>query len=70
MFLNKTLRVMDNMIKVLHVGEYVQGGLATYIQTLLAAKDPEIQNYLVLSSEKSNHEWCIPDGNIFYYHYQ
>ena len=70
MFLNKTLRVMDNMIKVLHVGEYVQGGLATYIQTLLAAKDLEIQNYLVLSNEKSNHEWCIPDGNIFYYHYR
>ena len=35
-------------MKVLHVGEYVQGGVATYIRTLLDHPDyPEIEDYLV-----------------------
>lgn len=43
-------------MKVLHVGEYVQGGVATYIRTLLEHPDhPEIEDYLVCSDYNSDH---------------
>ena len=58
------------MIKVLHIGEYVQGGVATYIKTLIV-RDQEcgIDNYLLMSEEKSEHDWNFPVGKIAYYAY-
>ena len=56
------------MLKVLHIGEYVQGGVATYIKTLLSDDDKEIENHLLLAWEKSEHEWNLPTEQVHYYH--
>lgn len=56
------------MLKVLHIGEYVQGGVATYIKTLLSDDDKEIENNLLLAWEKSEHEWNLPTEQVHYYH--
>lgn len=47
----------------------MQGGVATYLQVLLNDKNQEYENYLLLSYEKSNHEWPLQDNHIIYYHY-
>lgn len=40
-------------MKVLHIGEYVQGGVATYIKTLLMhPQHPEIEDFLICSDKK------------------
>lgn len=58
-------------MKVLHVGEYVQGGVATYIRTLLDHPNhPEIEDYLVCSDYNSDHSWKLPEGRIYYYPYK
>lgn len=58
-------------MKVLHVGEYVQGGVATYIRTLLEHPDrAEIEDYLVCSDYNSDHSWKLPENRIFYYPYR
>ena len=58
-------------MKVLHVGEYVQGGVATYIRTLLDHSDyPEIEDYLVCSDYNSDHSWKLPEDRIYYYPYK
>lgn len=58
-------------MKVLHVGEYVQGGVATYIRTLLDHPDyPEIEDYLVCSDYNSDHSWKLPEDRIYYYSYK
>lgn len=58
------------MIKVLHVGEYAQGGVATYIQTLLDhPEQTDIEDYVVCSKKNSAQEWGIPDTHVFYYEY-
>nr|WP_317429771.1 glycosyltransferase [uncultured Mitsuokella sp.] len=58
------------MIKVLHVGEYAQGGVATYIQTLLNHSDrTDIVDYIICSKKNSSHEWKIPKSRIIYYNY-
>ncbi|WP_418248678.1 glycosyltransferase [Dialister succinatiphilus] len=58
-------------MKVLHVGEYVQGGVATYIRTLLDHPDyPEIEDYLVCSDYNSDHSWKLPEDRIYYYPYK
>lgn len=58
-------------MKVLHVGEYVQGGVATYILTLLDhSNHPEIEDYLVCSDYNSDHSWKLPEGRIYYYPYK
>lgn len=57
------------MIKVLHIGEYVQGGVATYIKTLLSDDaNTEIENHILLAWEKSDHEWNLPNERVHYYH--
>lgn len=57
-------------MKVLHIGEYVQGGVATYVKNLLHHPDrPDIVDYLVCSEEKSDHKWPIPSERITYYSY-
>lgn len=58
-------------MKVLHVGEYVQGGVATYIRTLLEHPDhAEIEDYLVCSDYNSDHNWKLPENRIYYYSYK
>lgn len=58
-------------MKVLHVGEYVQGGVATYIRTLLEHPDhPEIEDYLVCSDYNSDHNWKLSENRIYYYPYK
>ena len=57
-------------LKVLHVGEYVKGGVATYLHTLFSSKAPDdIDEYLVLSSPVSDRDWELPSSKIYYYSY-
>lgn len=58
------------VIRVLHVGEYVQGGVATYIKTLLAHREADIEDYLVLARDKSDPDWPLPKERVFFYPYQ
>ncbi|MCR5438569.1 MAG: glycosyltransferase family 4 protein [Selenomonas sp.] len=58
-------------MKILHVGEYVQGGVATYIKMLLHhPAENDIEDYLVLAEEKSDHDWPLAASHIHYYHYK
>ena len=58
------------MIKVLHVGEYVQGGVATYISTLLNHPEyPDVDDYLICADKNSETNWEIPSDHIQYYPY-
>lgn len=58
------------MIKVLHIGEYVQGGVATYIKTLIAHdREHDVDNYLLMAEEKSEHDWNFPADKVAYYAY-
>ena len=57
-------------MRVLHVGEYVQGGVATYIKTLLAHPEhPEIEDYLICSDKNSEYRWPMPEAYVTYYPY-
>lgn len=59
------------MIKVLHVGEYVQGGVATYIKTLISIDTSVgIENHLIMAKEKSEQKWDLPANRIHYYDYK
>lgn len=58
------------MIKILHVGEYLQGGVATYVKTLLDSNSAELDEYILCSDTNSNHEWKIPSNRIHYYSYK
>lgn len=58
------------MIKVLHVGEYVQGGVATYISTLLNHPEyPDVDDYLICADKNSETKWKIPPDHVQYYPY-
>ena len=58
------------MIKVLHIGEYVKGGVATYIKTLITRdREHGIDNYLLMSEQKSEDTWDFPADKITYYSY-
>lgn len=57
-------------MKVLHVGEYVQGGVATYIRTLLDHPEyPDIEDFLVCADKNSETNWKLPADHIHYYPY-
>lgn len=59
------------MIKVLHVGEYMKGGLATYANILI--KDDIVSgtdNYLFMSKNNSEKQWNISEKKIRYYDYK
>lgn len=57
-------------MKVLHVGEYVQGGVATYIKMLLIHPDhPEVEDYIFCSDKNSEHKWDLPENKVHYYTY-
>lgn len=57
-------------MKVLHVGEYVPGGVATYIRTLLDHPEyPDIEDFLVCADKNSETNWKLPADHIHYYPY-
>ena len=59
-------------MKILHVGEYVNGGVATYIRTLIDGLQNycDIESYLVMSEYKSQKEWGNIPKKVFYYKYK
>lgn len=59
-------------MKILHVGEYVNGGIATYLRTLLnrLQKYNDIENYLLISEYKSQKNWDNITKKVFYYKYK
>ena len=59
-------------MKILHVGEYVSGGVATYLKTLLSGlqKYNDIENYLLISEYKSQKDWDNIAKKVFYYKYR
>lgn len=59
-------------MKILHVGEYVSGGVATYIRTLIDGLQNyyDIENYLLMSEYKSQKEWGSIPKKVFYYKYK
>ena len=59
-------------MKILHVGEYVNGGVATYLRTLLNGlqKYDGIENYLLISDYKSQKNWDHITKKVFYYKYK
>lgn len=60
------------MMKVLHVGEYVNGGVATYLKTLLKGLQEysNVENYLLISAYKSQKSWEDITKKVFYYKYK
>ena len=59
-------------MKILHVGEYVNGGVATYLRTLLNGlkKYNNIESYLLISDYKSQKNWDNMTKRVFYYKYK
>lgn len=59
-------------MKILHVGEYVSGGVATYLKTLIngLAKYDDIENYLLMSEYKSQKDWGNNPKKVIYYKYK
>lgn len=59
-------------MKILHVGEYVNGGVATYLRTLLNGlqKYDDVENYLLISEYKSQQGWENITKKVFYYKYK
>ncbi len=59
-------------MKILHVGEYVNGGIATYLRTLLSGlqKYDDVENYLLISKYKSQRGWENITKKVFYYKYK
>lgn len=59
-------------MKILHVGEYVNGGIATYLKTLLNGlqRYNDIENYLLISEYKSQQGWENITKKVFYYKYK
>ena len=57
------------MTRVLHIGEYVQGGVATYLDTLFSDRNG-LDTYAMMSDEKSEHQWRLDDACVYYYPYQ
>ena len=57
-------------MRVLHIGEYVQGGVATYIRTLINHPDcPDIEDFLICADKNSEKGWRLPADHIRQYHY-
>lgn len=54
--------------KILHIGEYVQGGVATYLYSMLSMGE-KFDKYAIMSEKKSEKIWPIESSRIFYYPY-
>lgn len=58
-------------MRILHVGEYVNGGVATYIKNLIdESKKDNIEIYLLMSSLKSIKKWELDESRIGFYLYK
>lgn len=59
-------------MKVLHIGEYVNGGVATYLRTLIDGLQQykDIEVYLLMSEYKSQKEWGVAPKKVIYYKYK
>lgn len=57
-------------MKVLHVGEYVKGGVATYLHTLFSDETLAVDNHLVLSQPMSDTNWELLPSKVHYYTYK
>ncbi|MCC5464127.1 glycosyltransferase [Pelosinus baikalensis] len=60
-------------MKILHIGEYIKGGVATYIRMLLefqSCHDKIDTVDLILSRNHSETKWSLSDNHIFYYEYE
>ena len=59
-------------MKILHVGEYVNGGVATYLKTLINGlrQYKDIDNHLVMSKYKSEQDWGDMQDKVTYYEYK
>lgn len=55
---------------VLHVGEYVKGGVATYLHTLFSDETLAVDNHLVLSQPMSDTNWELLPSKVHYYTYK
>lgn len=55
-------------IKVLNIGEYVQGGVATYLYSVLSLQ-AKFDMYAIMSESKSERIWPIEASHIAYYPY-
>jgi len=58
------------MLKVLHIGEYVKGGVATYLHILFQAPAGEAGNYLLLARAHSDQAWELPADHVRFYAYE
>ncbi|MCF7623650.1 MULTISPECIES: glycosyltransferase [Bacillaceae] len=59
-------------MKIMHVGEYIKGGVYTYLFDVLEYQS-KFQNaliYLVASEYKSEKEYPVEEDNIFFYKYR
>jgi glycosyltransferase involved in cell wall biosynthesis len=60
-------------VRVLHIGEYVSGGVATYLREVInfQEKDQNIKElFLLISKEKSETDFQITKGKVLYYQYR
>ena len=59
-------------MKILHVGEYVNGGVATYLKTLINGLQQykDIDTYLLMSEYKSQKDWGSAPKKVIYYKYK
>lgn len=61
---------MEPKIKVLHIGEYVNGGVATYLKILIKNSNKYgIEPYLLMSEFKSERNWMMPADCVNFYRY-
>lgn len=58
------------MYRVLHIGEYVKGGVATYLHILFQAPAEELEQFLLLSRDNSDQTWELPASHVRFYDYQ
>lgn len=59
-------------MKILHIGEYVNGGITTYLRTLLNGLQQydDIENYLLISEYKSQKNWDNLVKKVYFYKYK
>ncbi|MCM0758041.1 glycosyltransferase [Sporomusa sphaeroides DSM 2875] len=57
-------------MRILHIGEYVKGGVATYIRTVIQHQQKNHAVYLALSGYNSEKTWPLPEERIHYYTYK
>ncbi|MFC0213512.1 glycosyltransferase [Paenibacillus chartarius] len=57
-------------MKILHISEYANGGISTYINSVVAHQHPEHDVYVLISDYNSQKKYDIPDEKIFTYPYK